>query len=239
MFIFIIRSIITYFILFVILRIMGKRQVGELQPFELVITLMLAELAILPMQETGLSLVNGIVPLLTLVTIHFFLSFLSRKSIIARKLVCGNPIIVINPNGIQFEKLRDLNMNINELQEGLRGAGYFNFDEIAYAIIETNGKLSVLPKSAFRPTTPEDFKKNVKPASMDMALLIDGKLLKNNMKQCNVTEKTIVKYLKKTNIMRKKDCLLVSINSNGTLYVQPKNAPYKTYQICYKGGILK
>lgn len=239
MFIFIIRSIITYFILFVILRIMGKRQVGELQPFELVITLMLAELAILPMQETGLSLVNGVVPLLTLVTIHFFLSFLSRKSIVIRKLVCGNPVIVINPNGIQFDRLKDLNMNINDLQEALRGAGYFNFDEIAYAVVETNGKLSILPKSAFRPATPNDLHKNVSPASMDMALLIDGKLLKNNMQQCNVTEKTIVHYLKKTHIKNKKDCLLVSVNSSGTLYIQPKRAPYKTYQINYKGGILK
>jgi uncharacterized membrane protein YcaP (DUF421 family) len=239
MFIFIVRSIITYFILFVILRIMGKRQVGELQPFELVITLMVAELAILPMQETGLSLVNGIVPLLTLVTIHFFLSFLSRKSIFARKLVCGNPIIVINPNGIQYERLKDLNMNISDLQESLRGAGYFNFDEIAYAIVETNGKLSVLPKSATRPITPNDLNKKVQPASVDMALLIDGVLLKNNMQLCNVSEKTIVKHLKKAGIKRKKDVLLVSINSNGTLYIQPKHAPYKTYQVSYKGGMLK
>ncbi|PKK95966.1 MAG: hypothetical protein CVV59_00965 [Tenericutes bacterium HGW-Tenericutes-4] len=237
--IFIIRSIITYFILFFILRIMGKRQVGELQPFELVITLMLAELAILPMQETGLSLVNGIVPLLTLVTIHFLLSFLSRKSIFARKIVCGNPVIVINPDGIQFKKLKDLNMNINELQEALRGAGYFTFKEVAYAIIETNGKLSVLPKSMYRPTTPADFNKTVEPSSIDMTLMIDGTLLKNNMKQCNVSEKFVVQYLKKAGIKRKKDCLLVSINNNGLLYIQPKYAPYKTYEVSYKGGVLK
>ena len=108
MFIFIIRSIITYFVLFIIIRLMGKRQIGELQPFELVITLMLAELAVLPMQETGMSLINGIVPLITLVSLHFFISFLARKSLLARKVIDGNPIIIINPDGIQFEKIKKI-----------------------------------------------------------------------------------------------------------------------------------
>jgi len=239
MFIFIVRSIITYFILFIILRIMGKRQVAELQPFELVITLMLAELAVLPMQETGLSLFNGIVPLITLVTIHYLLSLLGRKSIFFRKVICGQPVIVINPNGVQYKKLKELNMNINELQESLRNAGYFSFEQIAYAIVETNGKISVLPKSMYREIQPNDIHLKVKKEALDVSLIIDGKILKRNLVRCNVKEKTLIKELKKAGIFNIKDVLFVSINQNGNFYIQPKNLKYKTSSICYKGGVLK
>jgi len=239
MFIYIVRSTITYFILFFILRVMGKRQVGELQPFELVITLILAELATLPMQETGLSLINGIVPLLTLVTIHFLISFLSRKSFFARKIICGKPVIIINPNGIQYEKLKELNMNINDLQEALRGAGYFTFEEIEYAIIETNGKLSVLPRSLERPANPKDFKLKPEKATLDVALIIDGKIIKANLKKLKVTEKFLYKYLKKANIKELKELLLVTLSTNGSLFIQPKNASTITFQTSLKGGVLK
>lgn len=238
MFIFIIRSVITYFILFAILRVMGKRQVGELQPFELVITLMLAELAILPMQETGLSLVNGIVPLLTLVIIHFLISFVSRKSYVARKIVCGKPIIVINRNGIQFKQLKELNMNINDLQEALRGAGYFNFNEIEYAIIETNGKLSVLPKSANRPLSPQDIQLKIEKSVPDVALIIDGKLIKNNFKKLNAKPKFIFKYLKKAGIASLNELLLVTLNANGDVFIQPKNNKCLTFKTNFKGTDL-
>ena len=239
MFIFIIRSIITYIILFVIIRLMGKRQIGELQPFELVITLMLAELAILPMQETGMSLVNGIVPLLILVSIHFSMSFIARKSFWARKIIDGTPTIIINPDGIQFKKLKELNLNINDLQESLRALGYFNFDEIEYAIIETNGKLSILPKSQNRPTTPEDFKLTPKEANLDVAIIIDGKMLKSNLVKLGISQKFLIKYLTKANVRKLKELLVVTISTTGTLFIQPKVGKCTVFETHHKGGILK
>ncbi|MDD4211405.1 MAG: DUF421 domain-containing protein [Clostridia bacterium] len=218
---------------------MGKRQIGELQPFELVITLMLAELAVLPMQETGMSLINGIVPLITLVSLHFFISFLARKSLLARKVIDGNPIIIINPDGIQFEKLKKLNININDLQEGLRNSGYFNFDDIEYALIETNGKLSVLPKSDKRPIIPRDLKIKPEVVGVDVCLIIDGKILEKNLKQLNINQSFLIKYLQKAKINSLKELLTVTISNSGTLYIQPKRGKSIVYETHHKGGILK
>lgn len=239
MFIFIIRSTIIYFILFFIIRLMGKRQIGELQPFELLITLVIADLAVLPMQETGLSLINGIVPLIMLVSIHFFISFLARKSFLARRIIDGKPAIVINPDGIQFEKLKELNLNINELQESLRGAGYFHFDEVEYAIIETNGKISILPKSQRRPLSPKDIDLKPEPASIEVALIIDGKIMEKNLIKTNVDEKLLLKYLKKAQINDIKDVLVVTMSTNGVLYLQPKKGKCKVFNTKYKGGAIK
>src|SRR5690606_14932664 len=119
----------------ILLRIMGKRQIGEMQPYELVITLIIADLATVPMSETALPILHGIIPLVTLCIIHYFLSFLTRKSLYIRKLINGKPVIVIGPNGIDYSALKMLNMNFSDLQESLRTAGYFNLEEVLYAIV--------------------------------------------------------------------------------------------------------
>ena len=113
----IIRSLIIYIIVLFLIRLMGKRQIGEMQPFELVITLVIADLATIPMGEPAIPLIHGIIPLITLVCLHFLLSFLMRKSLYFRKLINGLPVILIGPDGIDFKALRKLNMNFNDLQE--------------------------------------------------------------------------------------------------------------------------
>ena len=218
---------------------MGKRQIGELQPFELVITLVIADLAILPMQETGLSLINGLVPLIMLVSIHFFISFIARKSFLARRIIDGKPVIVINPDGIQYEKLKDLNLNINELQDSLRTSGYFHFDEIEYAIIETNGKMSIIPKSEKRPVSCKDLKLKPEPASIDLTLIIDGKIMEKNLAKLNLKENFLLKYLNKAKITDIKDLLVVTISTNGILYIQPKKGKCQIFDTNFKGGAIK
>lgn len=239
MFIFIIRSTVIYFILFFVVRLMGKRQIGELQPFELVITLVIADLAVLPMQETGLSLINGIVPLVMLVSIHFFISFLARKSFLARRVIDGKPIIVINPDGIQFDKLKELNLNINELQESLRSAGYFHFDEVEYAIIETNGKMSIMPKTERRAVSPKDLDLKPDKASLDLTLVIDGKIMQKNLNKLNFKESLLIKYLNKAKITGLKELLVVTISTNGILYIQPKKGKCQVFKTQFKGGAIK
>ena len=129
-----------------------------MQPFEFVITLIIADLACVPMAELAVPLTHGIVPILALYLLHFFICFLSRKSIKFRYIVTGKPAIVIKPTGIDYNELRKLNMTIDDLMELIRGCDCFEIDQIAYAIIETNGNLCVMPKADNMPVTRGDLK---------------------------------------------------------------------------------
>ena len=135
MFIVFIRVLIIYITVLVFLRLMGKRQIGEMQPYEVVITLIIADLATLPMSDTNIPLINGILPLAILVLIHFFITILTRKNIKIRRFMSGRPVVVISPKGIEYQALKDLNMNIDDLLESIRQAGFYSFDQILYAII--------------------------------------------------------------------------------------------------------
>ena len=128
---------------------MGKRQLGQMQPFELVLTLIIADLATIPMAEASVPILHGVIPLLTLVVLHYFLTLLTRKSEILNKVISGKPVIVINPNGVDYNAIKNLNISIDDLFESVRGCGYFSLDEIQYAIVETNGTVNVLAKKDF------------------------------------------------------------------------------------------
>lgn len=125
MFTLIIRAIICYLLVLLVFRIMGKRQIGEMQPFELVLTLIIADLATIPMAESSVPTLHGVVPLITLVVVHFFLSFFSKKSQTVSKILNGKPIIIINPNGIDHVAINNLNITIEDIFEALRGKGFF------------------------------------------------------------------------------------------------------------------
>lgn len=232
------RAIIIYIIVLIALRLMGKRQIGDMQPSELVITLIIADLACIPMSETSIPILYGITPLLTLVVVHFFISVLSQKSLFMRKLFNGKPIIVIDKNGINFKALKALNMTLNDLTEGLRTANCFSFDDVAYAIIETNGNLSVLLKSEVSPVTNQDMKISVDEASLQVILINDGTISKENLKLFNIDENFINNFLKRQNIQNIKDVLVMSANSSGEVYLQCKNQPRQIISTNLKGENL-
>lgn len=236
MLILLLRCVITFVIVLVVFRLMGKRQLGELQPFELVITLIIADLAVIPMSEINIPLLHGLIPLLTLTIFHFFISFLSRKSIFMRKLISGKPVIVINPNGIDYESLKKLNMNFNDLSEALRGMNYFSFDQIQYAIVETNGKITVLPNADNAPLCATDFNLQKEETTLPITLVCDGKLMKDNLKIAQVNEYFVQKSIQKAGIFKIKDCMLATLDNSGKMYVQPKSKQYKTFTVNYKGG---
>ena len=238
MFTLMLRAIIIYIIVLIALRLMGKRQIGDMQPSELVITLIIADLACIPMSETSIPILYGITPLLTLVVVHFFISVLSQKSLFMRKLFNGKPIIVIDKNGINFKALKALNMTLNDLTEGLRTANCFSFDDVAYAIIETNGNLSVLLKSEVSPVTNQDMKISVDEASLQVILINDGTISKENLKLFNIDEDFINNFLKKQNIQNIKDVLVMSANSSGEVYLQCKNQPRQIISTNLKGENL-
>ena len=142
MFTLIARCFIIYLIVLIVFRLMGKRQLGELQPFEFVITLIVADLATLPMADTAIPLIHGVVPLITLLLIHFALSLLIRKSIFFRKVISGKPVIIISPKGIDYENLKKLNLNLNDVQESLRNLNYYSFLPRSYTFF--NFRITVI-----------------------------------------------------------------------------------------------
>lgn len=225
-----IRVFIIYTTVLVFLRIMGKRQIGEMQPYEVVITLIIADLATLPMSDTNIPLLHGILPLAILVLIHYCITVLARKSIKIRRIISGKPIVVISPNGLEYKAFKDLNLNIDDLIEMLRQNGYYSFDQILYAIIETNGKLSVIPQSANAPATAQDVNVNNPPAKIPAIVVSDGKIIKNQLKTLGIDQFKLNKILNHLQIKSVKDLIILSIDENGKTYYQVKNDIAKTIE---------
>ena len=231
------RGVIIYIIVFLIFRLMGKRQLGQLQPFEFVITLIIADLATIPMSEINVPLLHGIVPLVTISLIHFLIGFLSRKSVKLRRLFNGKPIIVISPNGVDYQALKKLNMDFNDLCEALREVDVFALDEVQYAIIETNGKLTVLPNAQNAPLTAPDLKIKKDEGALPIMLVCDGRKISENMKIANINENFLYNQIKKAGAFRIKDIIIATIDNSGKMYIQAKNKKYVVVNTPhFKGG---
>ena len=232
-----IRSILVYFCVLIVVRLMGKRQIGEMQPFEFVITLIIADLACIPMAELSVPLVHGIVPIITLLIVHFFICLLARKSMFARYILSGRPAIVISPRGINYNELKALNMTLDDLMELVRGCDVFNIDDICYAILETNGKLCILKKSEIEPVTREDLKVKVSQNSLPLNIIMDGKIMRENVTLAEIDDKFLEKCLKKANIKKVKEVLLMTLDRNGQVFIQGKFAKeYYSFKSDYNGG---
>jgi len=231
MFIVFLRVLIIYITVLVFLRLMGKRQIGEMQPYEVVITLIIADLATLPMSDTNIPLLNGILPLAILVLIHYSLTLLTRKNIKLRQLMSGRPVVVISPKGIEYKALKSLNMSIDDLMEMIRQLNYYSFDQVLYAIIETNGKLSIVPTSGNAPATASDVGANNPPAELPHIVVADGKLIKVELKNLEIDNKKFNNLLSQLKIKTVKDLIILSINKSGKVYYQTKNSEYKIFNI--------
>lgn len=232
----IVRSILIYAIVLFLFRIMGKRQLGEMQPYELVITLIIADLATIPMSDTALPLTHGIIPIISIALIHYFLAFLTRKSLRIRRIINGTPVILITPDGVDYDALKKLNMNFNDLMEGLRTSGYFNLEEILYAILQTNGSLSVLPRSAYAPLTSHDVGLKKDEATLPIIILAEGKCISENLAVTRIDENFIKKSIATKGDYKLEELILVTINNQGRMYVKPKKGSYFTIDTNYSGG---
>ena len=214
----IIRTLIIFFFILLGLRLMGKRQLGQLQPFEFVITLIVAELATTPIEDISTPILYGIVPLLTIFVVHYFLTLVCTKSIRFRRVMNGKPMIVINENGIDSEMLKKLNMDVNDILESLRSQQFFSIEQVAYAIVETNGHLSILP----REQAPA-------PKSVPLSLVVEGKIIEANLGISNTSREQINQFLKQRNIALK-DVVLMTTESS-KIFVQPKDDKYFTVEL--------
>ncbi len=232
-----IRSVVIYLFVLFVIRLMGKRQVGEMQPFEFVITLIIADLACIPMAELAVPLVHGVVPIFALLIVHFLICFFSRKSMKWRYLISGRPAILISPQGINYNELKKLNMTLDDLIESLRGCDVFNIEDVAYAIIETNGKMCVIKKAMVEPATREDLGVKLEPSALPVNIIMDGKLMKENVDLTGIDEKFIEKCLKKANIKKIKEVLLFTLDNNGNVFLQSKKGQgYVNFTMPFKGG---
>ncbi len=227
----VVRAIIIYLVVLFLYRLMGKRQLGQMQPFELVLTLIIADLATIPMAEVSVPVLHGIVPLLTLVILHFVLTFLSKISNKFASFLSGKPVIVINPDGIDYKALKNLNISVDDVFEAIRGCGYFKIEQIQYAIMETNGKMSVLPKSQYAPVTVEDMQLETEKSAIPINIINEGKIVKDNLPIADINETDVKNILERAKIKKVKDVLILTVDKNGAVYIQKFNEKYQTMQL--------
>ena len=215
------RSIIIYVIVLVVMRLMGKREIGQMQPFELAISIMIADLATLPMAEPGIPISNGIIPILGLLVMHIIISLINMKSVKMREIICGKPSILIFRGRIDEKALQRERFTINELEERLRGQNIFNISDVEYAILETSGQVTVIQKPNKRTTIPEDF--GIEPQYQGIAydLIVDGKIMKENLQKLDKDYNWLVKQVEPFGIMPE-EALVATIDASGNFYCQEK-----------------
>lgn len=227
----IIRTLILFATTVIFLRIMGKRQVGQLQPYELVVIIMISELAAIPMQNTGIPLINGIIPIFVLFTCEVALSFIALKSERARGVICGKPSILIENSRIMENEMRRLRYNINDLLEQLRQKNVTDISSVEYAILETSGQLSVILKSDHRPVQPKDMSILPPHEGLPISLIIDGRIIEQNLGQQNISLNWLKNELGLHGIQDYRQVLFACLDSGGKFFYQPKESTR------YKEGI--
>ena len=205
---------------------MGKRQIGEMQPFEFIVTLVIADLACIPMADTSIPLLYGVISVLTLFILHQVFSLLEQASDKIKGVISGKPSIVINKDGVNLKELRKNNMNIDDLIESMRNLGYFSLDELDYAIFESNGKLSAF----------ESKNKSGDTNSLPLLIVDSGKTVNRNLKILGCDEKDVISFITK-NGAKLKDVEVITIDGNGRTYFKIKNQKYKILNYNLKGNV--
>ncbi|NQS76407.1 MAG: DUF421 domain-containing protein [Peptococcaceae bacterium] len=219
----ILRTVILFAVVVIGVRLMGKRQIGQLQPYEIVIVIMLSALAAIPMENTEIPLLFGLFPIFTLILIQVAMSFLSLKSQRAREIICGTPTVLVENGKIIEKEMAKLRYNITDLLEQLREKNMPNIADVEFAILESSGKLSIIPKSQKRPVIPEDLNIPTKYEGLPITLIIDGFVFKKNLAQLNLTEEWLGTELNKFGIKSFKEVLFAHLDTEGKLLYQAKS----------------
>ena len=216
-----IRAFIIYFFIIIAVRLMGKRQVGELKPHELVITILLSAIAVVPLEENSMPLGNCLVPILLFISLEIITSIVSMKSIKFRNLIQGKPIFIIRKGRLDQKKLKEMRFTIDDIIDALRQKDIFDINEVEDAVIETNGTISVLPKAKYQSLTPDDMDIKVKNKGTPITIVMDGKPVSEYFNECRINEKEIELIVKNT----KKDIskiMLLTVDSDGNTFLIPK-----------------
>ena len=223
MFTVLIRTIILYIFIIIGIRLMGKRQVGELEPSELVLSLIIADLASVPMQDYGIPLLTGILPILALLAMTMILSVLTMKSVRFRALMCGRPSIVIRDGLVDQREMARNRLTIDELLEELRAKGYTDPATVKYAILETNGQLSVLPYANQKPPTAQQLQVSAEESGLPLVVISDGRLLEHNLRALGRDRKWLDQRLEERGCYGLEAVFLLLVDQTGSIYLARKD----------------
>ena len=218
-----VRTVILYILIIAGIRLMGKRQVGELEPSELVLSLIIADLASVPMQDFGIPLLTGVVPILTLLSLTMILSVLTMRSVRFRALLCGRPSIIIREGRVDQREMARNRLTVDELLEELRGQGYTDPSAVKYAILETNGQLSVLPFADQKPPTARQLGVEVEQSGLPLILVSDGRLLERNLTTLGFDRAWLDKRLAEGGCSDPKQVFLLMADRGGAVYLARKD----------------
>ena len=221
-----IRTFIIYITLVVVMRLMGKSQIGEMQPFEFVVTLIIADLACVPMADVSIPLIYGIVAILTLFLLHQVMALIEKSGNFGKFLISGKPSLVLTKNGVDIKELKKNSLSVEDLLESMRTAGYFSLDQLDYAIFESNGKLSAF----------ENLNANDKASSLPLLIISEGKINKRNVNLSGLSE-TQVKQFVKEQSQSVLGVEVMTLDGNGKVYFQAKRQKYKLLNLNLPQGV--
>ncbi len=217
-----VRTVFLFFVIIAVMRLMGKRQIGQLQPAELVVTILLSEVAAEPMLNTDMPLLYSVVTLMLLTGIELLISFVSLKSTKMRTILQGNSVVIVRNGVVLYEEITKLRYTVDDILEALRQKDVFDISEVEFAVAETNGSLSVYLKPPFRTATAQDVGNVPEDDGVPVAVVADGEFVQNGLKESGMTEKRLLSVLKKRK-MQKKDVLLMTINGAGRIILFGKD----------------
>ena len=212
-----VRTAIIFLTLLIVMRLMGKSQIGEMQPFEFIITLLIAELACIPMADSTIPLLYGVVSIVAMFILHQIVWLLDLWFNPMKAIICGRPSIVITKEGIDEYQLKKNNLDVSDLVESMRAAGYFNLDDVYYGLYEANGSFSALEKEE-------------KTSSLAVTLIDSGKLNRHNLSTCGIARETLDEFLKEQHVKINK-VLVMTVDGDGRVYFQRRGEAYKILKI--------
>ena len=216
------RTIILYAFIIIGIRLMGKRQVGELEPSELVLALLIADLAAVPMQDFGIPLLTGLIPILTLLCLTMALSVLTMRSVRFRAALCGRPSVIVENGKLRQSEMKKNRFTLDELMEELRMQGITDLSTVKYAILETNGQLSVLPYAAQQPVTAQQMGLTPQEPGLPMVIINDGRLITRSLHSRGLNEEWLEKQLRQHHVKGTQDVFLLTVDEENRVYLSKK-----------------
>jgi len=212
------RGVILYLVLIAGIRFLGKRQLGQLEPSEVAVTMLVADLASIPMQDENIPITNGLIPIIAVLGTELLLSFLSMRSVKLRKLLCGKPVVLMENGRFLQDNMRKNRVTLDELVSQLREKEVIDPSTVQYAILETGGNLSVFPYPQERPAAAKEAGITTHKQNLPITIITDGRLMEDNLKKAGKDKKWLQKVLSKENATQKETFLLTVDSQNNTLF---------------------
>ncbi|MBQ9856458.1 MAG: DUF421 domain-containing protein [Clostridia bacterium] len=216
-----IRAILLYVSMIFAVRLMGKKQLGQFEPYELAMTLLIADILATPMSDVSTPLLHGVLPVAAMLGIHALITVILIKSDKAKALISGKPTVIISNGIIDYKELKRLSLSVSDLLEGIREFGILNPWDVEYAIMEANGTITAFEKSNKRPPTAEELRRNLKKDGYPTSLIMDGKIQRSNLQMSGISVKSLLNSFAHANLSLS-DILLATLKDESSIILQTK-----------------